>query len=203
MTAATRRNSPPAVLPDWSPDAKRLAVLHEGAVWVVTRDGSSAPMQVTPASIAVEQLHWSPDGTRLAIAGAPAAPTLGGAAVIIAAGGHPGANRSIQLVTLMARRHGRSRPTASRSVCPTRASRTCANSTGSTTPLWSSPDARAGEGRLGETSLVVLDTLGAQLRTLPLGEGVWHAPVVSPDRKQIAFTGTHGAKRAGRPKNSG
>ncbi len=179
----------PGRLPDWSPDSRRLAVLHEGAVWVITRDGSNAPMPVTPVALAVEQMRWSPDGTRLAISARPAAPTLGGATIMIAAGGHPGANRSIHLVTLDGQ--------APRTVTPD------GFEVGLPDPPL--PDVRefdwmddatlvvtgrtTGEGRLGETALVVFDTAGAQLRTFPLGEGVWHAPVVSPDRKQIAFTG--------------
>lgn len=176
-------------LPDWSPDGNRLAVLHEGAVWVITRDGTAPPVQVTPDALAVEQLRWSPDGMRLAVAARPAAPTLGGATIVIAAGGHPGANRSVHLVTLDGQ--------APRMITPE------GFEVGLPDP--GLPDVRefdwlddatvvvagraAGEGRLGETAMVVFDTLGIALRTLPLGEGVWHAPVVSPDRKQVAFTG--------------
>jgi len=179
----------PGRLPDWSFDGRRLAVIHEGAVWVITRDGSSAPMPVTPVALAVEQVRWSPDGNRLAISARPAAPTLGGATIVIAAGGHPGANRSIHLVSLDGQAPRTLTPHGFEVGLPD-------------PPL---PDLRefdwiddatlvvtgraSGEGRLGETSLVVFDTLGTKLRTFPLGEGVWHAPVVSPDRKQIAFTG--------------
>lgn len=190
------RELAPGRLPDWSPDATRLAVLYEGALWVLTRDGSQSPVQVTPAAIAVEQMRWSPDGARLAIASRPAAPTLGGATIVIAAGGHPGANRSIQLVTLDGQ--------APRAITP--------DGFEVGLPDAGLPDIRefdwlddatlvvagraAGEGRLGETSLAVFDTLGTHLRTLPLGEGVWHAPVVSPDGKQVAFTG-HSWSEAG------
>lgn len=183
-------------LPQWAPDARRLAVLRDGVVDVITLDGSAATVTLAIPPLRIEQLRWSPDGARLAVTveGTDRELMIDGARLV--SGAFPGAGRAVWMAALDG--------------TPPRAITAAGFDVGLPDP--GLPDLNevdwidgatlvvaghsANEGWLGETVLMVVDTLGSPPRILPLGVGVWHAPVVSPDGRWIALSG-HGWSEAG------
>ncbi len=183
----------PGRLPDWSPDAKRVAMIDAGMLRIVTLDGSAPAVAYAPTPWRADLVRWSPDGRQLALGAAAGDPRITGRAT---SGSGPGLGQAVLLITSEGGSHRVLTPPTLLVGLPD-------------APL---PDTRefdwidgatlvvagrlADSGRAGETALVIIDTLGTMPRTLPLGEGIWHAPVTSPNGKLIAFTG-HRSSAAG------
>lgn len=183
-------------LPQWAPDSRRLAVVRDGVVEVTTLDGSVVPFTLAIPPLRIEQLRWSPDGGRLAVTVQGTDRELMTEGARLTSGAFPGAGRAIWMVALDG--------------TPPRALTAPGFDVGLPDP--GLPDISevdwidgatlvvaghaVGDGWLGETMLMVIDTLGSQPRILPLGVGVWHAPVVSPDGRWIALSG-HSWSEAG------
>lgn len=70
--------SPETIVPNWSPDGRRLAYLRRDAgvtqVWIVGLDDAPA-RQITRLSIDARTVNWSPDGRRLLVTTRPAMET--------------------------------------------------------------------------------------------------------------------------------
>lgn len=52
--------------PAVSADGKQVSFMHEGAIWIAPLDGHSAPHRLFHDDGTDHDMHWSPDGTRLA-----------------------------------------------------------------------------------------------------------------------------------------
>lgn len=167
----------PGRFPDWSPDSRRLAMTDDGAVRVVALDGTVPPLHRPVQPWSAERVRWSPDGAWIGVA---ARAEGRGTILVLSADG-----------------------TASRIVTTQDFSAGLPDAPASVRSFdWidAATLVVAGRfhdaGRPDESALVVWDTLGSAPRVLPLGEGVWDAPVVSPNGRFIAFTG-HRASEAG------
>ncbi len=49
------------VATSWSPDSKKLALIHEGDIWIIPLEGGN-PVQITKTPANERWVHWSPDG---------------------------------------------------------------------------------------------------------------------------------------------
>ncbi|MCK5700976.1 MAG: PD40 domain-containing protein, partial [Cyclobacteriaceae bacterium] len=49
------------VATSWSPDSRKLALIHEGDIWIIPLEGGN-PVQITKTPANERWVHWSPDG---------------------------------------------------------------------------------------------------------------------------------------------
>ena len=49
------------VATSWSPDGKKLALIHEGDIWIIPLEGGN-PVQITDTPVSERWVNWSPDG---------------------------------------------------------------------------------------------------------------------------------------------
>ncbi|MDX2208645.1 MAG: prolyl oligopeptidase family serine peptidase [Gemmatimonadales bacterium] len=186
-------------LPGWSPDSRRLAVVQDGRIEVVTIDGTLVPFTLAIPHLRIKQLRWSPDGGRLAVTVQAIDRDLvpeGALGVRLTTGAFPGAGRAVWMMSLDGAPPRALTPPGFDVGIPDPGLPDVGEVDwidGATLVVAGHP---GGEGWLGETVIAVIDTLGSPLRILPLGVGVWHGPVVSPDGKSIALSG-HNWSEAG------
>lgn len=212
----------------WSPDGSRIAYLAPAAgrpqIWVRYMDGEGAVVQVTRGDRSPVSFRWSPDGRSIAFA----MPRPDTAAWRLPPVQAPAGGRWTPPALLVDRRRYHAEGDVQVAdgrmhlfVVPVEggmprevtsgAFDIGANTAGRSVPpafswlpdgrtLIADGDVEAGAGHADRTSAIVaVDVATGAVRRLTTDTGFWHAPVVSPDGKWIAFTGftkTHDRYRA-------